>query len=147
MEFHRRPPRCCRAWSSSPVGRGWESWDGSAWRRGSEGSHLCPQVPEWMCRGNGAKIFSVVPSARTRGSEHNLKFPLTIRQHFCVVWVMEHWQRDSQAMKSSPWRSSKAAWMWALVPCSGSLDNSLYQWQLFCDSMILQMAGMHQNGV
>lgn len=34
----------------------------------------------------------------TTGSRHNpeyRRFPLTIRQHFCDVWVTKHWHRDS----------------------------------------------------
>ena len=33
-ESNKGPPRWWRDWSTSPVRRGWESWDCSAWRRG-----------------------------------------------------------------------------------------------------------------
>jgi len=35
-----------RAWSTSPVREGWESWGSSTWRRGGLGrSHQCPWIP------------------------------------------------------------------------------------------------------
>ena len=40
------------------------------------------------CKEDRDRLFSVVPSARTRGSEHRLKhwrFLPNSRQHFCVV--------------------------------------------------------------
>ena len=43
-----------------------------------------------------ARLFSVVPSDRTRGNGHNLKhgtFPLKIRKHSVTVRVTEHWHR------------------------------------------------------
>ena len=48
------------------------------------------------CKEDGARIISVVPSARTKGTcckrEHR-GFLLTIRQHFSAVWVPEPWHR------------------------------------------------------
>jgi len=44
----------------------------------------------------GARLCSVVPSARTRGEAHKLehsKLPLNIRQLFYAVWVTESWHR------------------------------------------------------
>jgi len=44
----------------------------------------------------GDVLFSVVPSARTRGSRHKLKhrmFLLNTRKNFCVIQVSEHWHR------------------------------------------------------
>lgn len=46
------------------------------------------------CKEDGARLFSV--RARPRGNEHKLEhrgFPLTIRQHFCAVQLMEPWLR------------------------------------------------------
>jgi len=43
-----------------------------------------------------ARLFSVVPSARTGGSGHNLKrrrFRLNIRKHVFTVRMTEHWRR------------------------------------------------------
>lgn len=59
--------------------------------------------PKGGCKEDGARVFSVVHSARIRGSEHKLeheRFPLDIRKHFCAVRVTEHWKLPREVVES-----------------------------------------------
>ena len=54
--------------------------------------HVCKYL-EGGCKEDGARLFPVVPSDRTRGHGHKLKhsrFHLNIRKHFFCVKVTEH---------------------------------------------------------
>jgi len=57
------------------------------------------------CKKDEARLFSLVPSVRTRGNGHTLelrRFPLNIRKHFFTVRVAKHWHRLPRKVVESP---------------------------------------------
>jgi len=84
------------------------------------------------CLDDGAKPFSVVPSDRTRGSEHKLKqrkFQLKMRKHVFSLRVKEHWDRLPREIVESPFLEIFKTHM-DLVPCS--LLQVTLLWQAGC---------------
>ena len=118
-ESSRRSQRWLRAWSTSLMRKGWETWESSA-QRGEDGVGILLVFinvswvgVEWM----GPGSFSAVPRERTRNNRHKLeqiKFYLNIKKNLhCEGDITE--RRYPEVCWSLLWRYSKLVWMLSCV--------------------------------
>jgi len=72
------------------------------------------------CQEDGARLFPVVPSDKTRGNGHKLKqrkVQLKMRKNFFPLRVTEPWPRLPREVVESP--SLEITWMRCCAACCG----------------------------
>lgn len=111
--------------------RGWEIWECSALRRDSSEWNLI-NVCKYLMEENedeGARLFSVVPTDRTRDNGHKLKdmkSRLNTRDCFLTMRVVKHWQGLHREFLDSP--SVEAVNSWLAPALSYVLWLTLLEW-------------------
>lgn len=103
-----RLPRWSGDRNTSPVRKGWEKWDCSAWKRGGSVEVVC-KYQVGGNEGEEARLFSVVPTDRTRGNEYKSKhkiFYVNTRKHlflgFFYCEMVKYWNKLSREISESP---------------------------------------------
>ena len=84
---------------------GRESWAGAAWRRLRRDLVKAYKYLEGECQEDGARLFSLVPSDRTRGNRHKLQhkeFHLNMRKNLFTLRVTGPWNRLPRETVKSP---------------------------------------------
>lgn len=78
------------------MSKGWETWGCLVWRRQRGDLINTYKYTNGRSQVDGARLFSVVPSNKTRGCGHTLElrtFYTNMREKFCTSRGTEHWNK------------------------------------------------------